>query len=62
MSSEKPLPIKTQLACIGLGVLIGITYTVWFVVFTQWMDENEIELVIIPSAFAQILPFEQQLD
>jgi len=63
MSSEnKPLPIKTQLACIGLGVLIGITYTVWFVVFTQWMDENEIEFVIIPSAYAQILPFEQQLE
>ncbi len=63
MSSEKkPLPIKTQLACIGLGVLIAITYTVWFVVITQWMDENEIEFVIIPSAYAQILPFEQQLE
>ncbi len=62
MTSEKPLTVKQQLACIGLGVLIGITYTVWFVVFTQWMEENEIEFVIIPSAFAQILPFEQQLE
>jgi hypothetical protein len=62
MSSEKPLTVKQQLGYVGLGVLIAITYTVWFVVFTQWMDENEIEFVIIPFAYAQILPFEQQLE
>ena len=62
MSSEKPLTVKQQLGYVGLGFLIGITSTVWFVVITQWMDENEIEFVIIPSAFAQILPFEQQLE
>jgi hypothetical protein len=61
MSDEEQLTTKQQLGYMGIGFLIAIAYTVWFVVLT---DDHEglLGFFIIPEADAQILPFEQQLE
>ncbi len=60
--SEEKLSTKQQLAYAGFGVLIAIAYTVWFVVIMEWVEEGEIDFVLIPEAQAQIQPFELQLE
>ncbi len=61
MQDDKPLTTKQELTYVGIGVLIAITYTVFFIVVTDdykgWLG-----IFIIPEAHAQILPFEQQLE
>jgi len=61
MQDDKPLTTKQELTYVGIGVLIAITYTVFFIVVTDdykgWLG-----IFIIPDAHAQILPFEQQLE
>jgi len=60
-SEEKPLTTKEVLECIGLGFVIAITYTVLLIVVFDWMEEDELNLQIIPKAHAQIQPFELEL-
>ncbi len=60
MTSEE-LTTKQQLGYVGIGFLIAIAYTVWFVVITEWIEQEEIEFSIIPEAHAQIQPFELEL-
>jgi len=51
--SEQTLTVKQQLECVGIGVLIAVTYTVWFIVI---FDDNQgfLGIFIIPDAHAQI--------
>jgi len=58
---KKPLTVKQQLGYVGLGFLIAVTYTIWFVVFTD-EDTGFLGFFTIPEAEAQIQPFELQLE
>jgi len=61
MTSEQ-LTTKQQLGYVGIGVLIGVAYTVLFAVFFDWIENEEIKFSIIPEAEAQVQPFELQLE
>lgn len=61
MSDKEELTTKQQLGYMGIGFLIAIAYTFWFIAFTDDY-EGFLGIFIIPDAHAQILPFEQQLE
>jgi len=58
---SKELTCKQELSYIGIGVLIGITYTVLFIVVTDDY-KGSLGFFIIPEANAQVQPFELQLE
>lgn len=60
-SEDKKLTCKQELGYVGIGVLIGVAYTVLLIVVFDWMEEDELNLQIIPKAHAQIQPFELEL-
>jgi len=64
MQNKESLSTKEQLTYVGIGIIIALAYTVWLVVIDNWIDENEVKtgFNIIPEAFAQIQPFELQLE
>jgi len=60
---KKPLTTKEVIECIGLGFLIAITYTVFLIIIFEWIEESDYEgaQFILPSAHAQVQPFELEL-
>lgn len=60
-SEDKKLTCKQELGYVGIGILIGVAYTVLLIVVFDWMEEDELNLQIIPKAHAQIQPFELEL-
>jgi len=69
MQDEEQLTTKQQLGYMGIGFLIAIAYTVWLIVIIDWNEESQffpidypLDFFILPTASAQILPFEQQLE
>lgn len=64
MQNKDSLSTKELLSYLAIGIIIGLAYTIWLVVIVDWMDQYEIktDFVILPNAYAQILPFELQLE